>query len=105
MILYAVLLFVFSLLLILAGVMTCGGSYDLIYDYSINGVNDLKRYTKANGIAMICLSLPLIACGVLFWVQPEIPFALIGLGVLVVGIVVAYIFFHRIQTKYNGGMF
>ena len=81
MILYAVLLFVFSALLILAGVLTCRGGYDLIYDYAINGVNDLKGYTRSN------------------------PFALIGLGVLVVGIVVAYIFFHRIQTKYNGGMF
>ena len=105
MILYAVLMFVFAALLLLTGIMTCLGGYDLIYDYALNRVTDLRRYAKANGIALICLCLPLIACGVLMLVQPEIPLALIGLGILVVGIVVDYIFCHRIQTKYNGGMF
>ena len=65
MILYAVLMFVFAALLLLAGIMTCLGGYDLIYDYALNRVTDLRRYAKANGIALICLCLPLIACGVL----------------------------------------
>lgn len=105
MLFYSVFLFGFSALLIMVGALICSGRYELMYDYYISGVTDLKRYTRAHGIATMCMSLPLIACGVLQLVGPEIPVALIGIGVLVVGIIVSYIFFYRIQEKYNGGMF
>ena len=105
MLVYSVLLFVFSALLITVGAFICSGRYELIYDYYISGVTDLKQYTRAHGIATMCLSIPLIACGVLQLAGPEIPFAFIGMGILVIGIVVAYICFYQIQKKYNGGMF
>ena len=105
MIVYAVLLFTFSALLISAGALICSGKYELMYDFYISAVNDLRGYTKMHGIATMCMSVPLIACGVLMLVQPEIPFALIGLGILVLGIIGGYIAFWQIQKKYNGGMF
>jgi hypothetical protein len=54
---------------------------------------------------MIGMSLPLIACGVLFLLKPAMLLSLIGLGILVLGIIGGYIAFYQIQKKYNGGMF
>ena len=105
MVLYAILMFLFSAVLILSGAIVATGKYENIYDYYICAVNDLKGYAKAHGIAMMCMSLPLIACGICMLVGPEIPTVLIGLGILLVGIIVGYVAFYKIQEKYNGGMF
>ena len=105
MIVYSVFLFLFSVMLISVGICVMLGRYDMMYDYYISHTNDLKGYTRAHGIAMICMSLPLIACGVLFLLKPAMLLSLIGLGILVLGIVGGYVAFYQIQKKYNGGMF
>lgn len=105
MLFYAICLFLFAALEIVTGIMTCCQNYEVIYDYYISQVNDLKAYSKAQGIATICMAIPSAACGVLFLVQPIVPFALIGIGVALVDIVGGFFIFNAIQNKYNGGMF
>ncbi len=105
MIVYSLLLFTFAALLIYTGVLTMLGKYEMIYDFYICRVTDLRTYCRRLGLATALLSLPLIACGVLMLIKPEIPLALIGLGVLLLGIIGFYIWFFLIQKKYQGGMF
>ncbi len=105
MFVYSVFLFLFAAMLIAVGTFVMTGRYDLMYDYYISATNDLKGYTRAHGIAMMCMSLPLIACGVLFLLKPALVLSLVGLGILLLGIVGGYIAFYQIQKKYNGGMF
>ena len=105
MIVYAICMLVFALLEVVTGIMIYRGDYGVIYDYYISEVNDLKGYTKAVGIATVCLAVPSLACGVLLLFPSPMPFALIGAGVAVVGGLIGYAVFYAIQSKYNGGMF
>ena len=105
MIVYSVFLFIFAAMLIAVGAFVMTGRYDLMYDYYISGTNDLRGYTKAHGIAMMCMSVPLIACGVLQLLQPAYLLTFIGIGILVLGIIGGYVAFYQIQKRYNGGMF
>lgn len=105
MFVYSVFLFLFSAMLIAVGAFVMTGRYDMMYDYYISATNNLKGYTRAHGLAMIGMSLPLIACGVLFLLKPAMVLSLVGLGILVLGIIGGYIVFYQIQKKYNGGMF
>lgn len=105
MIVFSVLLFTVSALMIVAGAFICSGKYEALFDFYLGGATDIKAYSKAYGIAMMCMSIPCIACGVLQLLTPEIPFVIIAIAILVVGFAVGYVFFNRIQKKYNGGMF
>ena len=105
MILYAVLNFVFAAVLLVTGAIVALGDYEAIYDFYLWRVTDLKGYAKKHGLAMMGMGLPFIACGVLMLVKPEMPMALIGLGVLLLGFLIGFAVFNKIQKKYNGGMF
>lgn len=105
MIVFSVLLFTFSVLMILVGAFVCNGKFEVLYDFYLGAATDIKEYSKSYGIAMMCMSIPCIACGVLQLIKPEIPFVIIALCILVIGLAVGYVFFDRIQKKYNGGMF
>jgi hypothetical protein len=105
MLFYAVCLFVFAALEILTGVLTYLGDINVVYDYYIGSVRDVRGYTKALGIATACMAAPAIACGVLFLVKPVLLCSLIGIGIALLGIIGGYVAFYKIQEHFNGGMF
>lgn len=105
MIIYSVFLFVLAALFLAVGAAVTTGRYGLVYDYYICNVTDLRAYTRDHGIAMMTVSLPLIACGVLQLLAKQPMWTLIGIGILVVGAIVEFLVFNAIQKKYNGGMF
>ena len=105
MILYAVCLFVFAAIELLTGALTYLGNIDVVYDYYISSVRDVKGYTKALGIATACMAAPAIICGVLFLVKPVIVCSLVGIGIAILGAVGGFVAFYKIQQRFNGCMF
>ncbi len=104
MIVYSILLLFFSAIMIAVGIMTLCGRYDLIYDFYIARVKDLKGYTRAQGIVMLCQAAAFLLCGI-FLLLPSPVFDWIAIGLFVCDLIAAFIVSDRIQKKYNGGMF
>ncbi len=104
MFVYSMLSLLFSAIMIAVGIMTLCGGYDLIYDFHIARVTDLKGYTRAQGIVMLCQAAVLLICGI-FLLLPAPVFVWIAIGLFVCDLIVAFIVSDCIQKKYNGGMF
>ena len=98
---FSIILFLTSVLLIIIGVSIYKGNIELIHSYHQENVTDKVGYGKAMGKALIILSLPLIASGIIaFFTESVIPTI-----VLIVGMVIGFIPIIRAQNKYNGGIF
>ncbi len=98
---FSIILFLTSVLLIVIGVSIYKGNIELIHSYHREKVTDKVGYGKAMGKALIILSLPLIASGIIaFFTESVIPTI-----VLILGMVIGFIPIIRAQNKYNGGVF
>ena len=98
---FSIILFLTSVLLIIIGVSIYKGNIELIHSYHQENVTDKVGYGKAMGKALIILSLPLIASGIIaFFTESAIPTI-----VLIVGMVIGFIPIIKAQNKYNGGVF
>ena len=98
---FSIILFLTSVLLIIIGVSIYKGNIELIHSYHQENVTDKVGYGKAMGKALIILSLPLIASGIIaFFTESVIPTI-----VLIVGMVIGFIPIIKAQNKYNGGIF
>jgi hypothetical protein len=98
---FSIILFLTSVLLIIIGVIIYKGNIELIHSYHQENVTDKVGYGKAMGKALIILSLPLIASGIIaFFTESVIPTI-----VLIVGMVIGFIPIIKAQNKYNGGVF
>ena len=98
---FSIILFLTSVLLIIIGVSIYKGNIELIHSYHQENVTDKVGYGKAMGKALIILSLPLIASGIIaFFTESVIPTV-----VLIVGMVIGFIPIIKAQYKYNGGIF
>ena len=104
MIAYSILLLLFSALMIAVGTITLCGSYDLIYDFYIAQVTDLKGYTRSQGIVMLCQAASFLACGIFLLLRTPV-WNWIAIGLFVCTVAAAYVASDLIQKKYNGGMF
>ena len=101
MLIFSIILFLTSVLLIIIGVSIYKGNIELIHSYHQENVTDKVGYGKAMGKALIILSLPLIASGIIaFFTESVIPTI-----VLIVGMVIGFIPIIKAQNKYNGGIF
>lgn len=98
---FSIILFLTSVLLIIIGVSIYKGNIELIHSYHQENVTDKVGYGKAMGKALIILSLPLIASGIIaIFTESVIPTV-----VLIVGMVIGFIPIIKAQNKYNGGIF
>ncbi len=101
MLIFSIILLITSALFIILGVSIYKGNIGLIHSYHQENVTDKVGYGKAMGKALIILSLPLIASGIIaFFTESAIPTV-----VLIVGMVIGFIPIIRAQNKYNGGIF
>lgn len=101
MLIFSIILFLTSVLLIIIGVSIYKGNIELIHSYHQENVTDKVGYGKAMGKALIILSLPLIASGIIaFFTESVIPTI-----VLIVGMVIGFVPIIKAQNKYNGGIF
>ena len=101
MLIFSIILLITSALFIILGVSIYKGNIGLIHSYHQENVTDKVGYGKAMGKALIILSLPLIASGIIaFFTESVIPTV-----VLIVGMVIGFIPIIKAQNKYNGGIF
>lgn len=105
MIAYAIVMFIGALLFILLGIPIYRGKTELIHSYHQTNVKDKIGYGKAMGKAVLGLSLPYIASGIVSFLGDSYKLLYISIGVLIIGFIFSFAFIFKVQKKYNGGMF
>ena len=103
MIVYAIIMFVTSVVLCLMAVRIYKGKTNLIHDYHQVKVTDKAAYGKAFGKTMAVIAVAMaVSGGVSLFGET----AMLGaVAVLLVGLIVGMIAIVRVQKKYNGGVF
>ena len=107
MLLYAILMFVFSLLFLGFGVAICRGNTKLIHDYHQEHIKeqDLPAYGRAFSRGMFAIFLTLAAAGAVALLGESGTILAVSLAILFVGLVVSIVIIVKAQKKYNGGLF
>ncbi len=101
MIVYSIVLFAIGALLMVFAVLIYRGKTELIHDYHQKRVKDKAAYGRDFGKALACFALPLFIAGIVaLFTESFLP-----TGILLVGMVLAFIPLLRVQKKHNGGMF
>ena len=101
MVIYSIVMFLVSALLIVMGTLIYRGNTKLIHDYHQENVKDKKSYGRAMGKSIIGISAPLILAGIVgFFTTSALPTVL-----LIFGLIISFIPVFITQKKYNGGMF
>lgn len=101
MVIYAAILFAGAAPLLLCGFLVYRGTTGLIHSYHQTRVKDKAGYAKAIAKALMGMSIPLVAAGIIGLFDAGILPTL----VLLLGLTVAFIFLVRVQKRYNGGVF
>ena len=107
MIAYSVIVFATALLFLVLGVLIYRGKTDLIIDYHQTHIreSDKKEYGRAFGKAIFCISLTMIASGVIALFGESKTIVLSSTAVLLVGLIASIVRIVKVQKKYNGGVF
>lgn len=101
MILYSIIMFATSILVIVVGILVFSGKTQLIHDYHQTRVKDKNGYAKAMGKALAGISIPLVITGIIaLFTTSALPTL-----VLIIGLILSFIPVIRTQNKYNGGLF
>ncbi|MCI8437668.1 MAG: hypothetical protein HFF59_03270 [Lawsonibacter sp.] len=105
MIAYSVLMFVIAALFFGIAVSISRGNINLIHSYHWKHVKevDQKAYGKSFSKGLFVLAASLILSGVAALFGETAPVVMISLGVLLVGMIIAFTVLAKTQTKYNSG--
>jgi len=108
MVVYSVMLFILAALTIAVETVSLlgGGRAPTAFEppIEVSPDFDLNGYNLAQNIVRLCMSAPLIICGVLLLIQPAIPVALIGIAVLILGVIGGFVA-HCLVLKHFKGRF
>ncbi len=108
MLLYSVLMFAASILLIVVSTLIYRGRTDLIHSYHQEKVKDKAAYGKAFGKALFAVALAPFVSGVIgLFADPDVSNLLVITAVLVLifGLVLGFYCILAVQRKYNNGLF
>ena len=105
MIAYSVLMFVIAALFFGIAVSISRGNINLIHSHHWKHVKevDQKAYGKSFSKGLFVLAASLILSGVAALFGETAPIVMISLGVLLVGMIIAFTVRAKTQTKYNSG--
>lgn len=105
MILYSILMFAISILLIVISVMIYRGKTDLIHSYHQDRVKDKASYGKAFGKALFAVALAPFVSGVIGLIASSNLLKITAALVLIFGFVLGFCCILAVQRKYNNGLF
>ena len=105
MLIYAIIMFAFSVLCIAISISIYKGNTNLIHDYHQTKVTDKKAYGKAFGRALLILGVTALVSGVISLIGDSGEIAVTAVAVLAIGFSVGLICICAVQRKYNGGIF
>ena len=105
MIVYSVLMFVIAALFFGIAVSIYRGNINLIHSYHQKHVKetDRKDYGRSFSKGLFVLAASLILSGVAALFGETVPVVMISIGVLLVGMIIAFTVLAKTQTKYNSG--
>lgn len=101
MIIYSLIMFAYAIAVIIVGILVYKGKTDLIHDYHQTNVKDKTAYGKAMGKALLGISVPLIAVGIIALFTESAWVTVL----LLAGLAIAFIPIIAVQKKYNGSVF
>ena len=104
MLLYSILMFTGSILLMVFGIMIYRGKVDLIHSYHQKRVKDKAAYGRAFGKALFAVALAPFASGVIGLFANSNPLEIIAVLVLLFGLVLGSCCILAVQKKYNKGL-
>ena len=102
MVIYSVVMFFVSLIVVGIGIAIYNGRTDFIHDYHQTNVTDHGAYGKAFGKALFVVAGALLLSGIIGLVET---LALVAVAVLLMGLSIGILCLVAVQKKYNGGVF
>lgn len=105
MLLYSLIMFPVSALLIAFAVAIYKGHTHLIHDYHQTKVTDREAYGKAFGKALFLVGLAPLISGTITLFGDTPPVIYTSLTALALFFVLGFVSIYLVQKKYNGGMF
>ena len=105
MIVYSVLLFAIAALFVGIAVSIYRGNINLIHSYHQKHVKeaDQRDYGKSFSKGLFVLAASLIFSGAVALFGETVPVVMTSIGILLVGMIIAFVVIARVQKKFNGG--
>ena len=105
MIAYSVLMFIIAALFFGIAVSICRGNVNLIHSYHQKHVREADRsnYGKSFSKGLFVLAVSQIFSGIAALFGETVPVVMISIGILLIGMVIAFVVIAKVQKKFNGG--
>lgn len=107
MLLYSAFMFAAGVLFLGLAAAVYRGNTNLIHDYHQTRVKDTDKeeYGKSFSKGLLIIAIALIFSGIIALLGKTTSIVFISIGVLFVGIIIAFIIIKRVQKRFNGGFF
>ena len=105
MLVYSVIMFLSTALLMLVSIAIYKGKTNLIHSYHQTKVADKSAYGRAFGKALFIVAMAPFFSGVISLLGSSDTMAVIAVAILIIGIVIGMGFIVKVQMKYNKGIF
>ena len=105
MLVYSVIMFLSTALLMLVSIAIYKGKTNLIHSYHQTKVADKSAYGRAFGKALFIVAMAPLFSGVIGLLGSSDTMAVISVAIVIIGIVIGMGFIVKVQMKYNKGIF
>lgn len=105
MLLYSILMFGVSALMIVFSILIYRGKTNLIHSYHQTKVKDFSAYGKAFGKALLVVGLAPLVSGIAALFGDDKPIAMAAVLILILGLAAGVACILAVQKKYNNGLF
>lgn len=105
MLVYSLIMFLSTALLMLVSIAIYKGKTNLIHSYHQTKVADKSAYGRAFGKALFIVAMAPLFSGVIGLLGSSDTMAVIAVAILIIGIVIGMGFIVKVQMKYNKGIF
>lgn len=105
MIAYSVLMFMIAALFFGIAVSIYRGNVNLIHSYHWKHVReaDWSSYGRSFSKGLLVLAVSLIFSGIAALFGETVPVVMISIGILLIGMMIAFVVIAKVQKKFNGG--
>lgn len=105
MIVYSVILFAAAVLFFGLAAAIYSGNTNLIHAYHQTHVKeaDKENYGRSFSKGLFVLAVSLVFSGIIALFGTAVPIVIASIGVLLAGLVIAFLVIAKVQTKFNGG--